>query len=315
MKVFGSNASAITRRSFLQVAAPVAIGFRLITRGQTPIERGRFNDNDLPLAREQLLKMVNKERATAGLGKLELDELACKVASQHAAEMVKLNFLSHWGADGSKPYHRYSFAGGTAATQENASAAEDIQSISSNGVLQALHDMHQSMIDEVPPHDGHRKTILFPQHTHVGFGMALQGYSLRLDELYLGRYVDIDRIPRQVKPKSSVLLSGRLLSRKCSLSGIDVYYEPLPAPPAMSWLRELRSYGMPGVKETLYPRLPDPYLYADGSHGTIEIERGGGFRVSIGLAKKPGINTIMLWISEGEDEVDFPGAQICIRVE
>jgi len=314
MKVSGPNPSSITRRSFLQAAGPLVLGSRLISYGQTPIERGRFNDNDLPLAREQLLKMVNTERARAGLGKLELDDLACQVASQHAAEMVKLNFLSHWGADGRKPYHRYSFAGGTDAVQENASSAEDIESISSNGVLQSLHDMHKSMIDEVPPNDGHRKTILFPQHTHVGFGIAVEGYRVRLDELYIGRYVDLDPIPRQVKPKTTVLLSGKLRSRKHNLSGAHVYYEPIPTPPEISWLRELRSYGMPGEKEALYPRLPDPYRYSDGSNGTIDVDRGR-FRVSIGLSKKPGINTIMLWLREGEDEVDFPGAQVCIRVE
>jgi uncharacterized protein YkwD len=314
MNLSASNPISITRRSFLQAAGTVALGFRLITRGQTPIERGRFNENDLPLAREQLLKMVNRERDQQGLSKLELDDLACKVASEHAAEMSRLSFLSHWGADGRKPYHRYSFAGGTDAVQENASSADDIESISSTGVLLALRDMHQSMIDEVPPNDGHRKTILFPQHTHVGFGIALQGYSVRLDELYIGRYVDIDPIPRQAKPKTTVLLSGKLLSRKHNLTGAHVYYEPLPRPPDISWLRELRSYGMPGEKEALYPRLPDPYRYADGTNGTIEVDRGR-FRVSIGLSKKPGINTIMLWLREGEDEVDFPGAQVCIRVE
>jgi uncharacterized protein YkwD len=310
-----STRDLVTRRSFLEAAAPFALGVGAIVRGQTVIERGRFNDNDVPLAREQLLAMVNEERTRAGLNRLKLDELACKVASEHAAEMAKLLFLSHWGADGRKPYHRYSFAGGTDAVQENASSADDIQSISSTGVLGALHDMHQSMFNEVPPNDGHRKTILFPQHTHVGFGIALQGYSVRLDELYIGRYVEIDPIPRQLKPKTTVLLGGKLLSRKHNLSGIDVYYEPLPAPLAISWLRELRSYGMPGVKETLYPRLPDPYLYDDGSRGTIDVDRSGKFRVSIGLSKKAGINTIMLWLREREDEVDFPGAQICIRVE
>ena len=61
--------------------------------------------------------------------------------------------------------------------------------------------MHLSMIEEVPPNDGHRKTILFPQHTHVGFGIALQGHNLRLDELYLARYVEVDPIPRQATTK------------------------------------------------------------------------------------------------------------------
>lgn len=310
-----SNHDLVTRRLFLQAAAPAVLGFRLITRGQTPIERGRFSENDLQLARELLLKMVNRERARAGLTQLQLDDLACKVASEHASDMASRSFLSHWGTDGRKPYHRYSFAGGTAAVQENASAADNMESIASNSVLKVLHDMHQSMFDEVAPKDGHRKTILFPQHTHVGFGIALQGHSVRLDEMYVARYVDIDPIPRQVKPKTTVLLSGKVLSRKHNLSGADVYYEPLPNPPEISWLRELRSYGMPEPEERLYPRLPAGDTYTDGSQGTIDVDSNGKFRVSISLSRKPGINTIMIWLTEGQSEVDFPGSQICIWVE
>lgn len=310
-----SSRVPVTRRSFLQAAAPLTLGLGAIVRGQAVIERGRFNEDDLSLAREQLLKMVNIERAKAGLSKLELDDLACRVAGDHAADMANRSFLSHWGTDGRKPYHRYSFAGGTAAVQENASAADNIQSITSTSVLKVLHDMHQSMIDEVAPYDGHRRTILFPQHTHVGFGIALQGHSVRMDELYVARYVEIDPIPRQVKPKATVLLSGKLRYRKHILSGADVYYEPLPTPPEINWLREPRSYGMPEPEERLYPRLPDGDSYSDGSHGTIDIDRSGRFRVSIGLSEKPGINTIMLWLTEAQSEVDFPASQICIRVE
>jgi uncharacterized protein YkwD len=86
----------IDQRSFLKAAAPLALGFRA-ARGQIPIERGRFSEDDIPLAREQLLKMVNAERLSAGLSQLELDNLACKVASEHALDMVKGEFLSHWG--------------------------------------------------------------------------------------------------------------------------------------------------------------------------------------------------------------------------
>jgi hypothetical protein len=306
--------NVVTRRSFLQAAAPLVLGLRVLGRGQTPIERGRFNEDDLPLARELLLKMVNKERASAGLTQLELDDLACKVASEHASDMASRSFLSHWGTDGRKPYHRYSFAGGTAAVQDNCSSADDIESITSKSVLQVVQDMHQSMIEEVAPYDGHRKTILFPQHTHVGFGIALQGHSVRMDELYVARYVEIDPIPRQVKPKTKILLSGKL-SRKHILSGADVYYEPMPSPPDIKWLREPRSYGMPEPEERLYPRLPAGDSYSDGSQGTIDVDSNGKFRVSISLSKKPGINTIMIWLTEAQSEVDFPASQICIRVE
>jgi hypothetical protein len=306
--------NVVTRRSFLQAAAPLVLGLRVLGRGQTPIERGRFNEDDLPLARELLLKMVNKERASAGLTQLALDDLACKVASEHASDMASRSFLSHWGTDGRKPYHRYSFAGGTAAVQDNCSSADDIESITSKSVLQVVQDMHQSMIEEVAPYDGHRKTILFPQHTHVGFGIALQGHSVRMDELYVARYVEIDPIPRQVKPKAKILLSGKL-SRKHILSGADVYYEPMPSPPDIKWLREPRSYGMPEPEERLYPRLPAGDSYSDGSQGTIDVDSNGKFRVSISLSKKPGINTIMIWLTEAQSEVDFPASQICIRVE
>ena len=309
------NRNAIDRREFLKAAAPFALGLSAIARGQIPIERGRFSDEDIPLAREQLLQMVNDERAHAGLNRLQLDELACKVANEHAHDMVTGEFLSHWGSDGRKPYHRYSFAGGTDAVQENVSSADNMQSVTPNGVLRDLHDMHQTMIEEVPPNNGHHKTILFPHHTHVGFGIALQGYSLRLDEIYIARYVEVDPIPRQAKPRASVFLSGKVLKHKYVLTGAGVYYEPLPSPPAIEWLRQPRSYGMPEVNEILLPRLPDRKIYADGSTGSIQVDATGGFRVRVGLSKKPGINTIMVWLRAGQTGTAFPASQICVRVE
>jgi len=311
----GPFRSVIDRRSFLTTAAPFVLGLGVIARGQVPIERGRFNESDIPLAREQLLKMVNTERAHAGLNRLALDELACKVANDHAQDMATEQFLNHWGSDGRKPYHRYSFAGGTEALQENVASGDGLQSVTSDAVMKNLHDMHQSMIEEAPPNDGHRKTILFPQLTHVGFGIALRGHSVRLDEIYIARYVEVDPIPRQAKPKASVFLSGKVLKQKYVLTGAGVYYEPLPSPPAIEWLRQPRSYGMPEVNEILMPRLPDRKMYDDGSTGSIQVDATGGFRVRVGLSKKPGINTIMLWLRAGQTGTTFPATQICVRVE
>lgn len=305
----------IGRRSFLKVAGPFALGLGAIARAQVPIERGQFSADSFPLARQQLLNQVNAERARAHLSQLQLDELACRVADEHARDMVERDFLSHWGSDGRKPYHRYSFAGGTDALQENVSSAESIQSVTANAVLRDLSNMHQSMIEEVPPRDGHRKTILFPQLTHVGFGLALQGHNLRLDELYLARYVELDPIPRRAKAKSTITLRGKVLNPKHVITGADVYFEPLPAPPAIDWLREPRSYGMPKVYETLLPRLPTPYFYPDGSNGTIELNTTGRFQARIDLSKKPGINTIMVWLKSSQNGTGFPATAICIRVE
>lgn len=303
----------IDRRSFLKAAAPLALGFRAIARGQIPIERGRFSEGDIPAARAQLLKIVNAERLSAGLSQLELDDLACKVASEHALDMAQHEFLSHWGSDGRKFYHRYSFAGGTDAAQENASAAENIQSVTPTSVIQDLRDMHVSMLDEIPPDDGHRRTILDPYHTHVGFGIALQEHRLRLDELYLARYVHIDPIPRMAKPKSTVILTGNLLNPAHFLNQVDVFYEPLPTPPDLAWLRTPRPVSLPDLHMTLRPKALEGTFYPDGSRGDFAWHHDGKFRVSAKLFKdEPGIYTLVFWVRRVPADKGFPGAEVCI---
>src|ERR1044072_6125599 len=254
----------LNRRTFLSRAMPFAISLPVMVRGQVFIERGRFTDEQIPLARERLLQQVNDDRAAAKLSQLKLDELACQVASEHARDMASGGFLSHWGSDRRKPFHRYSMAGGTAAVQENCSSAEDIGSVTPASVFTDLHDMHESMLNEKPPHDGHRKTILDPYHTHVGFGIALNSRSLRLDELYLARYVSIDPIIGDPRPGATVRLSGRLLNANHFVNEIDVYYDPLPTPPDISWLRTKRSVGWSEDVVRMRPRALDGMLYADG---------------------------------------------------
>ena len=87
------------------------------------------------------------------------------------------------------PYHRYSFAGGTDANAENDSSADYSKPIESDELPFAAVRMHIVMHDEVPPNDGHRQTMLTPQHTHVGFGVAWRGLHIRLCEVYVSRYV------------------------------------------------------------------------------------------------------------------------------
>jgi uncharacterized protein YkwD len=305
----------VGRRTFLKAAAPFTLAVAASVRAQIPVERGRFSEDDIPLVRSQLLKQVNEERARAGLSQLQLDDLAGQIANQHARDMSQREFLSHWGSDGRKPYHRYSFAGGTDAVQENVSSAENIQSTTLAGVSRDLHEMHQSMFEELPPKDGHRKTILFPQLTHVGFGISMAGHNLKLDEMYLARYVEVAPMPRQATPKSSVLLRAKILNPRYQLTGAHVCFEPWPSPPAIEWLREARSYGLPPVRDELLPRLPPPYLYLDGSNGSIELTSPGTFQTRVHLSKIPGINTIVVWLKSGLNGIPFPVTAICVRVE
>jgi hypothetical protein len=284
-----------------------------VARAQVFIERGRFTDEQLPLTRARLLQQVNENRAAANLNALKLDELACTIANEHARDMATGIFLSHWGTDGRKPYHRYSQAGWTAAVQENCSSAEDISSVTPTGVFDDLRDMHQSMLDEKPPHDGHRKTILDPYHTHVGFGVALNGRSLRLDELYLARYAELDKVVTEAKPGSTIRFSGRLLNAQHFVNEIDVFYEPLPTPPDYFWLRVPRSVSFPNDVVRLRPKPLDGMIYADGTYGDFNWNHQGKFRADVKLSRKePGIYTIICMVRRMPSDKGFPGAQACV---
>jgi uncharacterized protein YkwD len=303
----------LTRRSFVKAAAVAGFGLPIVSRAQDIVERGPFSAKDVPYACDQLLKLLNDERRDAGLNTLEMDALACQVAAEHARDMATGHFLSHWGRDGRKPFHRYAFAGGTDALQENASAADNVQSLAVPGILNDLHEMHQSMLAEVPPNDGHRKTILDPFHTHVGFGIALNGRSLRLDELYLARYVKLAPLTNRVKPKSTVLLDGRLLNPQHFLNQVDVFYEPLPTPPSSDWLNTPRSVSLPAERKTLRPKVPPGTRYTDGSSGDFDWSREGTFKVKLKMFRdEPGIYTALFWVRRVPTDKGFPGAEVCI---
>jgi hypothetical protein len=259
--------------------------------------------------------MANRERRDYGLSTLKLDDPASVVAVDHARRMVEGLFLSHWGQDGRKPYQRYSFAGGTDAIQENCASYDDISTLSLDEIEESAAQLHQAMFDEKPPNDGHRRTILYPHHTHVGIGIAVVPDHLRVVELYISRYVEVPPIPRIAAPGTRLTFSGKMLNPKHALAGIHIYYEPLPKPPSMEWLRKLRSYGLPETHEELWPRLSYGNVYEDGTKGTIEINSRGEFRTPVTLFKKPGINTIVVWIQRAKSEEPFPATQVCIRCE
>ena len=304
------------RRAFLRGAAVSAVALRMGAAMPRSVIASVIAEPEFPAMAKHLLNQVNIERAEAGVRPLKLDSLACTVAEKHATEMARNNFLSHWGLDGRKPYHRYSFAGGVEAIQENGSGLNTTTPIASAEVPIHLMSMHRSMHDEVAPHDGHRKTILNPVHTHVGFGYADYGFCVRLCELYVARYVAIDPYAVTASPRNRILLRGRLLEPTHSLESIDVFYEPLPSPPDRAWLRIPRPYGLPDERESLLPKLQSNHFYEDGSKGSIEVQGRGRFQAPILLSRKePGIYTAVVWIARSAKEEPFPATQVCVRAE
>jgi len=303
----------IHRRSFLKSAGPFALCLPIIARGQTLVAPHGFTEADIPLAREELLKQVNSDRTRYNLSELQLDDLACQVATLHARDMVDHSFLSHWGSDGRKPYHRYCLAGGTGSVLENVSAVDYIEAATSSRVLSELHERHESMLNESPPNDGHRKTILFPHHTHIGFGIALRDHSLRLVELYLAQHLHFEPFEKPPKPGSSWRFNGRVLNQGQLLYEVILHHEPIPKPPDLAWLREPRSVSLPAPYKVLRKRAPAGTVYVAGGTGEFDCDAAGNFHVRVKLnVKQPGIYTIVFWLRRFPEDPGFAGAEVCV---
>ena len=303
---------AISRRTFLQSASA--------SFGATLVHDIRFGTSPSDLEktfeeiRANLLEMVNEERAVEKVRPLVMDELATQVATKHAVDMATAEYASHWGRDGFKPYHRYSFAGGSHATQENVSAADNTWSTKPADLKQDAAYLHVRLYQEKPPNDYHRRTILAPQHTHVGFGLALDQLRLRMVQLYVAKYVEVKPMERIAKPRQQVSFAAKMLKPEFLVSHIEVFYEPLPAAPEMSWLRQPRPYTFPTEVRALKPKVPPPLTYTDGTQGVIEVSRDRTYSAPIKLYKdKPGIYTVVMWIKTTQFPKVFP--EVCIRAE
>ena len=301
-----------SRRAFLK-SASASLGVTVVdplSLSQADVEQ-TFAD-----IRANLLEMVNEERDVAKVPAVAMDELATQVATKHAIDMATGGFYSHWGRDGLKPYHRYSFAGGTDATQENISAADSTWPMKLSDLKQDTAYLHVRLYQQKPPNDTHRKTILAPQHTHVGFGIAFDQLRLRMVELFVAKYVQLRPLKRNAKPGSQLLISGKVLDRRYVVSHVEVCYEPLPKAPELSWLRQPRSYLVPRDCAVLQQRMPPPFTYADPNRGVIDVGLNGSFSLPVKLFKhEPGIYTVVVWIKRERPEIVFPASEICIRAE
>ncbi len=173
--------------------------------------------------RAYALSEINVERSKAGLKNVTLSHIDC--AQGHADEMLKSRYLSHWGLDGSKPYMRYTSAGGRASVAENAAY------ISSTGTLDAYTSIHQLNWDMVYNDSGsnwgHRDNMLNPDHNRVSIGVAFDGSTLSLVQDFEDYYFTVAEV-KQSGPVISLTYTSTISGWKPEQVG--VYYDSLPQP-------------------------------------------------------------------------------------
>jgi len=107
-------------------------------------------------AEDQVLALVNVQRAAAGCGALSGDAALASVARAHSADMRDRGFLSHTNPDGLDPFARAAAAGLDARAENIAYGQPDPASV----------------MDAWMNSPGHRANILDCSLTRLGVGMA-----------------------------------------------------------------------------------------------------------------------------------------------
>lgn len=167
------------------------------------------------------LTLINLDRSSNGLSNVSLSSIDS--GQVHADDMFRHVFFSHWGTDGSKPYMRYTLAGGKGAVAENIAAYLRGSPSDLKTALKALEfDM---MYDDAASNWGHRDNILNPFHNEVSIGISHGNGQLHFVEDFIDNYANWATF---TVTQNQVTMIGSL-SKQVSLSQIDIFYDNLPS--------------------------------------------------------------------------------------
>lgn len=180
-------------------------------------------------AKEYMLELINLERAKAGVPAVVLgDNIAAQL---HAESALENCFSSHWGADGLKPYMRYSLAGGYQSNGENVSGLN--YCIKAGDGYRSLDSPEQEMreaMDGLMRSPGHRRQILKPRHRKVNIGLAWDKYNFRVAQQFEGDYIEYSRLPtidNEILSFAGQTRNGLEFGDRKDLR-VQVYYDPPP---------------------------------------------------------------------------------------
>ncbi len=250
-------------------------------------------------ARAYMVELINRDRATAGLPPVTLDEGAATRAGQgHADDMAAHGYLGHWGADGSVPEQRFTAAGGTDMVLENASCFTDEHPrkldraplIDPKNIEQA-EDM---FFHETPPHDGHRKNILKRWHKTVGIGIAQPVATPTeiptpcIAQEFVDAYGTYLPAPRTARAGATLHVGGTIAA-PATFAGVGLARTDTPAAIPVAELNRRRSYPVPAPYQMYWPagfETPIP-VKVHGSQFAIDVPLSDG--------GKPGLYELSVW--------------------
>ena len=188
------------------------------TRLVGPSADSRTAGQRLTRVRQQMLEVINVRRREAGLEPLSLGDNPA--AQLHAESALANCFSGHWGLDGSKPYMRYSLAGGYQANIHYTQGSD--YCVTEEDGYRAKDAIQRWMSD----------LALDPHHKKTSIGFAWDEYNTHVVMYFEGDYVEYDELPN-IDGDGVLKLAGRMKNGATAIMegtdwdmGVAVYHDP-----------------------------------------------------------------------------------------
>jgi uncharacterized protein YkwD len=262
------------------------------------------------------VELINRDRAANGLATVEL---AGNTASQsHAEENLANGYSSHWGLDGSKPYMRYTLAGGVDYIGENViGTGMSGDPSDARNPKQMLEQAHERFMDS----PSHRANILNRWHKKISLGIAYDNDNFHLVQHFEGGFIRFSEFPNI---SSTILLTtGRAIVG--NIEQINLHYDPLPEPLSPEELNAPpydSSYSLGGIIGYVLAPPPNGFEYSDLSPLDVvatrwDIKTDGSFAIEadIGqmLGQGNGIYTVVVVVEINGELVQISNYSIFVQ--
>ena len=187
-------------------------------------------EETLASAKELVLELINEARADAGVPPVTMG--GNRAAQIHADNALAGCFSSHWGLDGTKPYMRYTLAGGYQTNAENVSGLDVcVRAGQGYAAIRSVEYEVREAMDGFMGSPGHRRAIIDPAYRKVSLGIAWDRYNFRVVQQLEGDYIEFEELP--ALDENGVLSFKGILRNGAALVpgdinrdlGVQIYYD------------------------------------------------------------------------------------------
>ncbi|HEX9303165.1 MAG TPA: CAP domain-containing protein [Thermoanaerobaculia bacterium] len=261
-----------------------------------------------------VFERINRDRAAARLAPVAWDEAASRVADAFCAEQIRENTSGHYLTNGVPPYARTAFAGVFGMQFENSTTWKTTASSFDEPVEKLALEGHAEMLGEKPPYDGHRRTILDPNATHVGLGYALERGDFRMAQEFLTRHLAWLWLERVANVSGVVRVRGEPIPGR-RLLFVSIGWEPAPRPLTRAEASGRTSYSYSKPIEA-FVREGNATLKVVGARTSDRIHFGADREFSFRFAPdRSGLWTLVFHTTALGEEHPVPGGVASVWVD